>query len=384
MTVARHVVMALLVLGCNRQSSEASQTKAAPSGSAARDVPKKVRLPLQVISDARIKTAPATREVLVGMLDLPGQIAADPDKTARIASPVAGRIEEVSFKEGTLVKKGDALAVVRVPELGKIRSAFASTTAKAKAARSNAERLENLRGQGLSGEQEHLNAEAEAQALEADARALAEQLGAMGMNSGGSGALLTIRAPLAGVVVSRDAVAGQPINPDQTIGTIADLSQVWFLGRVFETNLDQLRLGAKVKVKLDGIPKETFEGTLNYIGKQIDPNTRTLTARVQIANPNDTLRIGLYGTAHVLAGDDTQKPPSVVLPRTAVIDVGGKPVVFVALGNGEFELHEVVVGEGALDRIEIKSGVSEGQEVVVDGGFTLKSAFLKSTFAEGE
>ena len=379
-----HVVVALVLLGCSRPKSEASQTTAIPSASAAHDVPKKVRLPLQVISDAKIKTAPATKEVLVGMLDLPGQIAADPDKTARIASPVAGRIEEVFFKEGTVVKRGDALVVVRVPELGKIRSAFASTTAKAKAARSNAERIKTLRGQGLSGEQEYLNADAEAQALEADVRALAEQLGAMGMNPGGTGALLTIRASLAGVAVSRDAVAGQPINPDQTIGTIADLSEVWFLARVFETDLDQLRLGAKVKVKLDGLPKEAFEGTLSYIGKQIDPNTRTLTARVQIANPKDTLRIGLYGAARVLAADDTQKPAAIVLPRNAVIDVGGKSVVFIAVGSGEFELREVIVGDGALDRIEIKSGVSEGQEVVIDGGFTLKSVFLKSTFAEGE
>lgn len=381
-------VLSFLVLAggaaCSRGKSEPAPSSTPPSSSAGPVAPKKVRLSPEVIADAKIKTAPAAKEVLVGALDLPGQVTADPDKIARVASPVAGRIEQVSFKEGSPVKKGDALVTLRVPELGKIRSAFASTAAKAKAARSNADRLKVLRTQGLSGEQDFLNAEAEAQALEADSHALAEQLGAMGMNPGGTGALLTVRAPLAGIAVSRDAVAGQPVTPDQTIGTVVDLSEVWFLGHVFEKNLDQLTLGAKAKVKLDALPKENFEGTVSYIGKQIDPTTRTLTARIQITNPKDLLRIGLYGTAHVLAENDAQKAPSVVVVRTAVLDLAGKSVVFVATGNGEFEVHEVVVGEGALDRLEIKSGVVEGQEVVVDGGFTIKSAVLKSTFAEEE
>jgi len=206
----------------------------------------------------------------------------------------------------------------------------------------------------------------------------------MGMASGGTGALLTLRASLSGVAVSRDAVAGQPINSDQTIGTIADLSEVWFLGKVFEKSLDLLRVGAKARVTLDAFPKETFEGTVSYVGKKIEPTTRTLTARIQLTNAKDTLRIGLYGTAHVLAGEDAEKPAAVVVPRTAVLDLEGKSVAFVATGNGEFEVHELVLGEGVSDRVEVRSGLAEGQQVVVEGGFTVKSSVLKSTFAEEE
>lgn len=379
------VLMMLGVLGsgCSRPN-EGSAPTAASSAPATHEAPKKVRLSPEVIADAGIKTSRPVREALGGTVDLPGEVAADPDRSARIASPVAGRLEQVMFKEGSQVKKGEALATVRVPELGKIRSAHASTLARAKAARSNAERLKALRGQGLSGEQEVVNAEAEAQSLDAEARGLGEQLASMGSNATGSGALLTLRAPLTGVVLSRDAVAGQPVNPDQTIGSIADLSEVWFLGRVFERNLGQLRLGAKAQVRLDAFPQETFEGTVSYLGKQLDPVTRTLTARIQLTDPKDILRLGLYGTAHVLAGDTAQRPPSVVITRSAVVDMAGRTVVFVAVGTGEFEAHDVELGEGVRDRVEIKKGVTEADQVVIDGSFTIKSAFLKSTFAEEE
>ena len=385
MSRLRYLSCAALLLGACARSKPSPEGAPKPSPSAdTRDTRKTVRLSAKVIADAKIKTALVATEVLVGALDLPGEVASDPDKTARVASPVAGLVEQVSFKEGTPVKKGDVLALVRVPELGKIRSAYASTLAKAKAARANADRLKALRGQGLSSEQDAMNAEAEAQSLEAEARALGEQTAAMGMSAGGAGALLTLRAPLAGIAVTRDAVAGQPISAEQSIGTIADLSDLWFLARVYERDLDQLRLGAKAKVRLDAFPNDEFEGAVGYVGKQVDPLTRTLMARIQIANRGERLRLGLYGSAHVLAADEATKAPSIVVPRSAVLDMGGKAVAFVKKPDGIFEVHEVVVGETSLDKVEIKGGLDAGQEVVVDGGFTVKSAFLKSTFAGEE
>jgi cobalt-zinc-cadmium efflux system membrane fusion protein len=374
----------VLVLGCDRSKQSAAGAPKPATSAAARDARKTVRLSEKVIADARIKTTLVAMEVLVGTLDLTGEVTSDPDRTARVASPVAGLVEQVSFKEGTPVKKGDVLAIVRVPELGKIRSAYASTQVKAKAARSNADRLSELRTRGLSSEQESLNAGAEAQSLEAETRALGEQIAAMGMAAGGVGALLTLRAPLAGVAVTRDAVAGQPISADQSIGTIADLSDLWFLARVYERDLDQVQVGAKATVKLDALPSDAFEGTVGYVGKQVDPKTRTLMARIQITNREGRLRLGLYGTAHVHAADETKKPASIVVPRTAVLDMGGKSVTFVKKPDGSFEVHEVVVGDTSLDKVEIKSGLDAGQEVVVEGGFTVKSALLKSTFAEEE
>lgn len=342
-----------------------------------------VHLSAQVIADAKIKTGVAVKENLFGALELLGETASIPDRTSRIASPVAGRIERLTFNEGSVVAKGDTLAIVRVPELGRIRTAYAATVAHAKAARALADRSKALRAEGLTSAQEYLDAKAEAQSLDADARGLAEQLAAMGMSADGSG-LLTLRAPMPGIVLARDAVAGQPVNADQSLGTIADLTDVWFMARTFEKSLARLALGAKAEVTLSAYPQEKFDGTVTYVGHLVDPATRTLSVRVQIANAGGRLRVGLFGTARVLTDEAAKRPPVVAVPRTALAKLTGRTVVFVAIGDGSFEAHDVVVGEQVLDEVEIKSGIVEGQTIVVEGGFTIKSALLKSTLSEGE
>jgi membrane fusion protein, heavy metal efflux system len=349
-------------------------------------LPQRVRLDPAVIADAKIKTVPVVREVLAASIDLPGEIASDPDKTARISALVAGRIDSVKFKEGQSIKKGDVLAIIKVPDLGKAKAAFAATTAKAVAARTNADRLQALAEKRLAANQEVLAAAAEADALEAEAQAADEQLRALGTGTSGgvAGTQLAIRAPVGGVVVSRDALVGQPITSDQTIATIADLSEVWFLGRVFEKNLAQVRTDAPAEIHLNAYPKDRFQGTVEYLSKQIDPTARTVVARIRLTNRDDLLRLGLFGIARVATGESTNRPPALVVARDAVTEIGSKSVVFVREPDGDFDVHEVVLGDGALGKVEVMSGLREGEQVVVDGVFTLKSVVLKSTLQEGE
>ncbi len=387
--------LALLTLGGCPKGNAKEEAKPQPPKTAEKadahsdeqeheELPKRVRLTKEVITDAKVQTAPVAREVLAVTLALPGEIAPDPDKSARVSTPVAGRLVDVRFKEGSAVKKGDVLAIVRVPEIGKVRAAYSATAAKAASARANAERLAPLAEKGLASKQEVVSARAEADALEAEARALNEQLGALGMGTGGSGSELHLRAPVSGIAITRDAVVGQPISAEQTIATIADLSETWFLGRVFEKDLGRLKTGAKTDVQLNAYPKERFEGTVEYLGRQIDPVARTVTARIRLQNRGDLLRIGLFGTARVATGEEGKQSPVLVVPRTALAEIGGKSVTFVRHADDDFEVHEVVLGESALGKVEIVNGLREGEQVVVDGVFTLKSAVLKGTISEEE
>lgn len=395
-------VIASLCLACSsgRSGGEsargASTSESATSGEASEhkddkdhkdekeheELPKRVQLTPAVIEAAKIRTEPIKRESIALTLSLPGEIGADPDRTARVSAPVDGRVERVMLKEGVAVKKGDPLAVLRVPEIGKARGALAAAQAKAKAARANADRLKHLVDQGLASAQERENAVAEASAYEAEARALSSQLSAMG--TGGGGASITLSAPLAGVVIARDAIVGQPVTGDTILATIADLSEVWFLGRVFEKDLGRVREGAKVLVTLNAYPRERFPGVLEYLGKQIDPIARTLIARVRLVNRDDKLRLGLFGAAQVEVDGASARAATLIVPRSALIEVAGKPVVFVREPDGDFELHDVTLGESALDKVEVLAGLREGEAVVVEGAFTLKSAVLKSAFAEEE
>ena len=384
------IVALLLLIACSKEDpkrtslAEKQPKEKHVDEPAHEELPKRVRLSKEVIADAKIQTAPAMKELLASTLSLPGEIAADPDKSARVAGLVPGRLSQVNFKEGAVVKKGQLLATVRIPEIGKIRSAHSAAMARAASARSNADRLRILAEKGLGTAQEAVAADAEAASLEAEARGLADQLAALGVSAVGSGSEVAVRAPIAGVVVARNAVVGQPIGPDETIASIADLSEVLFLGRVFEMDLGRIQNGAQAEVQLNAYPKDRFAGWVEYLGRQIDPVARTVTARIRLTNRNDLLRIGLFGTAQISTAEQKQRIPVLVVPRTAVVEVANKPVVFVQQADDDFELHEVVLGEAALGKVEVVSGLREAERVVVEGAFTLKSAVMKSALAEDD
>jgi cobalt-zinc-cadmium efflux system membrane fusion protein len=385
--------MLLALVCCDKpkpSAPAAPPAKSAPAPAAAEaaheheELPSRVRLTPQVIAAAGIETARVAREALAITLFLPGEVAADPDRTARVASPIAGRIERIAFREGSSVKKGDVLAVVRVPDLGKLRSNLAATLARAKAARSNAERVSQLAAQRLAPEQTRLDAMASAEALEVEARAAAEQISALGIVPSGGASQLSLRAPIAGTVVARNAVVGQPLTADEIIADIVDLSEVWFLGRVFEKDLGKLRQGAAAEVQLNAYPDDRFSGSVEYIGRQVDPVARTVTARIRLQNKSELLRVGLFGTAQVSTGEQPQRALTLVVPRNAITEVAGAAVVFVRESDGAFALHQLTLGDSAAGKVQVVAGLREAEEVVVQGVFTLKSAVLKTTFAEEE
>lgn len=396
MSAPRFALLAMALFGavaCSRPKPE-QQREEAPKAAALEpshsdeaeheELPKRIHVSQRIVDDAKIKTAPVVREPIAPTLTLPGEIASDPDKTGRISTPAAGRLVRIDFREGTVVKKGVVVGAVRVTDVAKVRSARNAAVAKGSAARSNATRLQELAATGLGSKQEALAAKADAEALEAEARGLGEELAVLGLGSGGTGSEIALRAPVGGVVLSREGVVGQPVSAEQTIGTIADLSEVWFLGRVFEKDLSRLSIGSRAEVQLNAHPDDRFEGTVEYIGQQLDPVARTVTARVRLTNRKNLLRIGLFGNARVSVAEPAPKRPVLVVPRSAVTDIGGKTVVFVRHADDDFELHDVTLGDSALGKVEVLNGLREGELVVTEGVFTLKSVVLKSTLAEDE
>lgn len=375
--------VALVVVACSRRASPGDGASSSTSRSSSEGRPQIVRVAAGVQADAAIRTERAARDVLGATIDLPGEVVSQSDRTARLSSPVAGRLEEIRFGEGAAVKKGDALAVLRVPDLGRVRGALTASLAKAAAARADATRTKGLFEKQLATEQSYLNAEAQAAAQEAESKALREQLAAMGVaEEGGSGHQLVLRAPVSGVIVSREALVGQPVRSDQTIATIADLSHVWFVARAFERDIAKVERGAAVEVRLTALPGRSFSGAVDLVGRALDPITRSASIRIPIENADAAIRVAMTGSARVRAADAGAGVVVVSVPRTAVTDLVGRRVVFVRKGPEEFEARDVDVGTSAGDRIAISRGVAEGEETVVDGVFTLKSIFLKSTIAE--
>ena len=350
-------------------------------------LPTKVRLPASVVRSAGIRTAAATSDSLPATVDLTGEIAADPDKSARLAARVPGRIVDVRIKEGGRVTAGQTVAVLESPELARARATLASAGARARSARLNADRLKSLEAKSLASGQEVSAAQAEAAALDAEVAAARQTLGALGQGSDeaqGGSARVTVRSPLTGFVLSRDAVQGQTVDAAHVIAVVGDLENVYFLGRLFEKDLARVKVGANTEVRLNAYPNEMFEGKIETIGRQLDAAARTVTARILVRNHGDLVKVGLFGTARVVVGGAEGSTKHVVVPLSAVTRVANKDVVFVRQPDGDFELHPVTVGRTAAGRVEILSGLRTGEQVVVDGAFTLKSAILKGTFGEEE
>ncbi len=349
------------------------------------ELPSKIRLSAHVIEQAGVKTAVATSDILPATTDITGEIAVDPDRSARLAARVSGRIVDVRIKEGDRVKAGQIVAVVESPELARARAALTSAAARARSVRLNTDRLTRLESKSLASGQEVATARAEAEALDAEVAAARQTLAAFGgglPEAPGGVARLTLRSPLSGFVLSRDAVRGQTIEPEHVIAVVGDLDRAYFLGRLFEKDLAKIRSGARVEVRLNAYPGEVFEGTVETIGKQLDATARTVLARVLVKNQGDLLKVGLFGTARVVTGPGAQQVRRVVVPLTAVTKIAERDVAFVLQADGDFEVHPVTLGHTAAGRVEVLSGLREGERIVVDGTFTLKSAVLKSTFGE--
>jgi cobalt-zinc-cadmium efflux system membrane fusion protein len=350
-------------------------------------LPGRVRLAPQVIASAGIKATPVRTEVLPATVDLSGEVVHDPDRTAQVVVRAAGRVLDVRFKEGDRVARGALLAVVESPELARARAAVTSTEARARVARQNAGRLQSLAGKALAGSQEVAGAAGEAAALEAEAAAARQALAAFGVGVGEQGAgaaRLEIRASIAGYVLKRDAVRGQAVEAGHVLAVVGDLDRAYFVGRLFEKDVRLVRANAATEVRLNAYPKEVFPGVVETVGKQLDPTARTVTARIVIRNRDDLLKAGLFGTARVAIAGAAPGQARLVVPLGAVTQVAGHDVVFVQEGAETFELHPVTLGRSAGGKAEVLEGLREGERVVTEGVFSLKSAVLKSTFSEEE
>jgi cobalt-zinc-cadmium efflux system membrane fusion protein len=348
-------------------------------------LPRLIRLTPEVVREAKIVTKPAEKRRLAATLEINGQIVADPDHIVLLGARVTGRIVKVLVREGDTVRAGQTIAMVTSAELAKRRAEYAATSAKAVSARRNAERLRSLAKDGLGAEQDAVAAEAEATAIEAERDAVAQAIKGMGAagHAGGDPSLLAIVSPLGGQLVQRDAVPGQLVEPSHTIATVADLSKIWFQAQLFEKDVAQVHEGGKAEVRLNSYPDRVFGASVARVSSQVDPQTRTLTARLALEHPDAQIRLGLFGIARISLGHADDEA-HVVVPLSAVTDLGDQKVVFVRQPDGDFEVHEVRLGASASGDVAVLAGLSVGEQVAIAGVHTLKSVVLKATMEEKE
>ena len=191
--------------------------------------------------------------------------------------------------------------------------------------------------------------------------------------------LVTVVAPRSGVVVNRGITVGTSVDPSTTLLTIADLSRVWVLAEVPEANIPGIRVGTTAQLDFPASGRQPFAARVDFLYPTLTDRTRTLRVRFSAANPGGSLRPGLYGTvAFESAGQ-----PVITVPRDAVVDTGIQQHVFVANGD-RFEPRAVMLGVQLADRVEVRSGLVEGERIVAAGVFLLDSeSRLRATGGAG-
>jgi Cu(I)/Ag(I) efflux system membrane fusion protein len=315
-----------------------------------------------------LKTVPATRGPVSGAWRTVGRVAIDETRVRHVNLKVPGFVERVYVDFiGKKVKKGDPLFSIYSPEL------LAAQEEYLLALRTS----EGLAGAGA--------ASADGPALVAAARrklalwdvpeAEIERLARTGQPS----KTLTFYSPAAGVVTKKDVVEGMKLDAGAMPYEIVDLSSVWVLADVYESELRFVKEDMAATLRLNAFPNREFKGKVVFIDPLLDPATRTVKVRLTFPNPTGELRPEMFGEA-VLQGAPHD---ALRIPVDAVIDSGTEKVVFVAVGAGKFEPRMIQLGASDGTHVEVTGGLKEGERVVTRANFLVDSeSRLRASLAE--
>jgi cobalt-zinc-cadmium efflux system membrane fusion protein len=333
-------------------------------------VPKEQMTHLQVVA---VEKSPLPRT-----LRLAGAVAYDAFATTPVFAAIGGPVHEILVAPGQFVQAGQPLLTVTSPDYSAARSAYI----KARDAFALTEKLyiraQDLYAHGAISLGDLQQAESNNTQAHADMESSADALRALGVKdpdalikkSLASTAEIPVLAPVTGEIVERLVGPGQLLQSGATqCFTISNTNTVWVLVNVYQIDLPFVHLGDAVEVNTDSYP-ELFRGKISYIASALDPNTRTLQARIVTQNPGKKLKKDMYVTALVKAGTI---PGAIIVPDAAILrDTENQTFVYVQVNANQFARRVVTVGQTNQGRTQVTSGLKEGEHVVGEGGLFLQ------------
>lgn len=341
-----------------------------------------IRMTGEQIHAARIDLAEAGPGVVVRRLSLPGTVSASADRIARVPARVAGIVTALNKRLGDHVAAGDVLAVIESAEIATAKAEYLAALRTTELARVTFEREQRLWQRRISAEQDFLKARTDWQEAQIRLDLARQKLAAFGLSQAEVETLpqqpiealrrQEVRAPIAGRITARPIVLGAAVTADAEVYTVADLSVVWVELAVPTTDIIFVTEGMTVRVRSEGDTRG--EGRLVFLSPVLDPETRSARAVVEMPNPNNAFRPGGYVTADLATAE---QPVDVLIPRTAVQQIGGESVAFVRTAEG-FEKREIVLGRGDQENVEVAFGLDPGETYAATNTFVLKAELGKA------
>lgn len=330
--------------------------------------------------EAGIATRRVEQRPLARTLEVVGQLAFNHNRSAPLTARGEVLVLEVLADVGDPVKAGQPLAVVASAAVGEDQGRLSAAQARVASARSALDREQALLQRGISSQKDVEQARTELAAAEGAQDAARAALSAAGVGTVRHAGQYTLKAPLSGTVVARDAAPGRHVAAGQTLLHVADLSTLWAQLDIPEADALSVRAGQKVTLQFEGIPGEAREATLTRVAASVDPATRTVRARVELPNPDQALKAGLFLRARIQVSPEHA---AVMVPREAIQHAEGRTLVFVKREAGLYEPIAVELGAGTPGEVEVVKGLAPGAEVVTTGAFLLKTEILKGSIGAG-
>ena len=356
----------LAATGCHKENESGREAKEAPPATPA--------ITLSGGSDlVNVKDTslfPLTQTVMRSMystLNATGSVTPDVSRELPVLSLANGRVVALHVRLGDNVRKGQAIMDVQSNDVAVAFQTYVKTVNDEHLARITLDRDKGLYDKGAIA-QTQLEA---AQTLEDDARtdlkASEQQLRILGVNKDKPGDTVTIYAPTSGVIINQNATASAAAGITYAGAggslTIADLSHVWIVCDVYENDLASVHLGDQAEIRLSAYPGRVLNGTIADIGSILDPSIRTAKIRIQVPNPGNMLRLGMFATATFQSAKEAQV---VAVPNAAVLHLHDRAFVFVPSDtHGSFRTSEVTTGRTlAGNMVEVTFGLGPNRQVV--------------------
>ncbi len=364
----------LALVGCgSSQQAKMTSYSAQASKSA---TPELFTIPQDQMSHVQVVTIEPTK--LTRTLRLTGSVEYNAFETTPVVSQVGGPVTRILVVPGDHVKQGQPMLEVSSPDYSQMLDTYLKASDASRLADRNYARAQDLYQHQALAERDLQQAENDRDQARADLDAAEQGLKILGvknpadLSKAPANANIPVLAPISGEVVERQVSPGQVLQAGQTQAfTISNMATVWVLANVYQTDLAYIHKGDDVAVQTDAYP-DTFHGKISYISPALDPNTRTLQARIVVDNKGDKLKRDMYCTVTVKAGSVNN---AIAVPDAAVLrDDENLPFVYVESGPAQFGRRAVRIGESTGGETQILSGLSTGDKVAGNGSLFLQFA----------
>ncbi|MBA2514326.1 MAG: efflux RND transporter periplasmic adaptor subunit, partial [Solirubrobacterales bacterium] len=342
----------------------------------------------EVAARAGIKVEPVGEQLAAegGGEAATGVVQPNAYRETPVVSLVGGIMRSVSAELGQNVQRGQTVAVVFSDDLATAQSRYLTAVAELDEHHKHHRRTAKLVEIGAASREEFEQATTKLRSDESEVASLRQRLLLLGLSPQRVGALrsasqisseVSLPAPVSGTVISRSTNPGEVVGANKEILRVADLSSVWVIGQVYEKDLGRIRTGSGANITSPAYPGRVFRGQISYVDPRLDPATRTAQVRVELANPGQALKLGMYvNVAFATVGGSEKTVP--VVPVSAVQNINGRQIVFVATNDPNvFAMRPVRLGPESNGRYAVLEGLFVGERIVTEGSFLLRAEWLK-------